>query len=144
MAFSLFQKRIGSLADLLGLAPSREPASGRAGFRARGACLEKNKNRPRRGRSISTSHSFDTGAAWQNLALQAHLLGWGTRAIGGYDREKARIALRVPEDFALEAAVAIGRPGDKSLLSAEFQDREIPSGRQSLKELVIEGGFANA
>lgn len=94
--------------------------------------------------SISTSHSFDTGAAWQNLALQAHLLGWATRAIGGYDREKARIALRVPDDFALEAAVAIGRPGDKSLLSPEFQDREIPSGRHSLKELVIEGGFAAA
>jgi nitroreductase len=90
------------------------------------------------------SHSFDTGAAWQNLALQAHLLGWGTRAIGGYNRDQARVVLNVPDDFALEAAVAIGKPGDKTLLSAELQEREVPSGRQPLKDLVIAGGFPAA
>jgi len=90
------------------------------------------------------SHSFDTGASWQNLALQAHLLGWGTRAIGGYNREQARIVLNVPEDYALEAAVAIGKPGDKSLLPAELQEREAPSGRHPLRELVLAGGFPAA
>jgi len=99
----------------------------------------------REGASVpSRSHSFDTGAAWQNLALQAHLLGWRTRAIGGYNREQARIALRVPEDYALEAAVAIGKPGDKSLLPADMQERELPNGRHPLQDLVIEGGFPAA
>lgn len=91
--------------------------------------------------AASKSHSFDAGAAWQNFALQAHLSGWATRAIGGYDRDKARSALRVPDDYALEAAVAIGRPGDRSLLPADLQEREIPTGRHPLKDLVFAGGF---
>jgi nitroreductase len=90
----------------------------------------------------SKSHSFDTGAAWQNLALQAHLLGWGTRAIGGYDREKARVALSVPEEFALEAAVAIGKPASKSTLPPDLQEREVPTGRLSTRDLVREGAFS--
>lgn len=87
----------------------------------------------------ATSNSFDTGAAWQNFALQAHALGWGTRAIGGYDRDKARVALRVPEEFALEFAVAVGKPGDRSLLPPDQQAREVPNGRHPLQSLVIEG-----
>jgi len=90
----------------------------------------------------SKSHSFDTGAAWQNLALQAHLLGWGTRAIGGYDRDKARVALGVPEEFALEAAVAIGKPASKSTLPPDLQERDVPTGRLSTKDLVREGAFS--
>lgn len=91
--------------------------------------------------SPSRSHSFDTGAAWQNFALQAHHSGWGTRAIGGYDREKARALLNVPAEFALEAAIAIGRAGDRSLLPAELQARETPNERLPLAELVFNGGF---
>jgi nitroreductase len=94
--------------------------------------------------TVSKSHSFDAGAAWQNFALQAHALGWGTRAIGGYDREKARVALNVPDDFALEAGIAIGKPGDKARLPAELQDKEIPNGRLPLKDLLLEGGFSAA
>jgi nitroreductase len=87
------------------------------------------------------THSFDAGAAWQNFALQTHLLGWGTRAIGGFDREKARAALKVPEDFAIEAMIAIGKPADKSVLPAEFHEREVPNSRQPIRELVSEGAF---
>ena len=94
--------------------------------------------------TVSRFHSFDAGAAWQNFALQAHLLGWGTRAIGGYDREKARAALHVPADFELEAAIAVGKPGDKSLLPEDFRERETPNGRHPIKDLVFEGGFATA
>jgi nitroreductase len=90
---------------------------------------------------VSKSHSFDTGAAWQNLALQAHLLGWGTRAIGGYDRDKARIVLGVPEDFALEAAVAIGKPAGKAALPPDLQEREVPTSRLPIAEFVWEGRF---
>ena len=89
----------------------------------------------------SRTHSFDTGAAWQNLALQASEAGWPAHAIGGFDRDKAREALRIPEEFAVEIAIAIGRQGDKSLLPPDLQEREAPNSRYELKELVLEGGF---
>jgi nitroreductase len=87
------------------------------------------------------THSFDTGAAWAQLALQAHLLGWSTRAIGGLDRDKARVALAVPDDFAVEAGVAIGRPGPKENLPPSLQEREFPNSRKPLSETVAEGVF---
>lgn len=90
------------------------------------------------------THSFDSGAAWQNIALQAHLSGWGTRAIGGFDREKARTALNVPDEFAVEAVIAIGKPTDKSVLPAEFHEREVPNSRQPITELIFDGGFKKA
>lgn len=89
----------------------------------------------------ATTHSFDTGAAWSNLAHQASLLGWQTHAVGGFDKERARAALNIPGDFAIEVMVAIGRRGDKTTLPENFQSREAPSDRLPLAELVREGGF---
>ncbi|CAH1661283.1 hypothetical protein CHELA1G11_12409 [Hyphomicrobiales bacterium] len=37
----------------------------------------------------SYSHSFDAGAAWGFLALQATLLGWHSHAMTGFDHENA-------------------------------------------------------
>ena len=94
--------------------------------------------------SPSASHAFDAGAAWANLALQASISGWHTHAIGGYDKNKAREVLGIPEDYALEAAIAIGKLGDKSILPQGLQEREQPSSRRPLGELIAEGGFAFA
>ena len=57
----------------------------------------------------SRSHSFDTGAAWALLALQATRLGYATRGMTGVDFTRARIELDVPERFQVEAAIALGR-----------------------------------
>jgi nitroreductase len=90
------------------------------------------------------SHAFDAGAAWASLALQATLSGWHTHGIGGFDKAQARERLGIPEDYALQAAVAIGRQGDKSALPESLQAREQPSQRRPLAELVAEGRFAFA
>lgn len=90
------------------------------------------------------SHSFDTGAAWANLALQATKLGWRAHGMGGFDVEKARTELKVPEDYEVEIAVALGRRGDKSLLPESFYKGETPSGRRPLAETVFEGAFPTA
>ena len=92
----------------------------------------------------SRTHSFDTGAAWQNFALQATEAGWPTHAMGGFDREKARLALKIPDDFAVEVAIAIGKQADKSVLPPELQEKEIPNSRHDLKDLILEGGFQGA
>jgi nitroreductase len=89
----------------------------------------------------SHSHSFDAGAAWAMMALQATKLGYHAHGMTGVDFERARVELDVPERFRLEAAVAIGRQGDKSALPEALQAREIPSTRKPLGELVFHGRF---
>lgn len=90
------------------------------------------------------SHTFDTGAAWGYLALQASHAGWYTHAIGGYDKTKARQVLGIPEDYLPEAIIAIGKQADKSILPEGLQEKEIPSTRQPVSQLVAEGGFSFA
>ncbi len=89
----------------------------------------------------SASHSFDAGAAWAHLALQAHLWGWSTHAMGGFDRERARQTLSVPADHQIEVFIAVGRQGDPSALPDWARLREKPSERRPLAEIVREGSF---
>lgn len=90
----------------------------------------------------SHSHSFDAGAAWAFLALQATRLGYHSHAMTGVEFDKARAELQVPDRFRIEAAVAVGRIGDKALLPDYLQDREQPSGRNDVAQLAKAGNFA--
>ena len=87
----------------------------------------------------SPTHSFDTGAACGFMVLQALKLGWHAHGMVGFDHERARMTLSVPKDFVVEAAFAIGRLGDASLLHEALQSREKPSDRHSLNQLAFEG-----
>lgn len=89
----------------------------------------------------SYSHSFDAGAAWSAIALQAQLLGLQAHAMTGIHMDKAREILSIPEDFRVEAAVAIGRVGDKAQLPDYLQARETPSPRRPLSEIAFNGTF---
>jgi nitroreductase len=89
----------------------------------------------------SPTHSFDTGAAWGYLALQASLSGWQAHGMAGIERDKIRAELDIPEGYAVEAGIAIGRPGDKSTLPEALQARETPSPRNPLTAIAAEGRF---
>ncbi len=89
----------------------------------------------------SHSHSFDTGAAWAQMALQATLSGYQAHGMVGFDMDRAFAELNVPEGCRVEAAIVIGKQGDKSLLPEAIQAREAPSGRNALSESALEGGF---
>jgi len=91
----------------------------------------------------SVTHQFDTGSAWENLAIQAVSQGLVTHAMAGFDYEKARKDLAVPVDFEVVAMIAIGKRGPKEKLSPELQAREIPNTRKPLSEIVMEGKFGN-
>jgi len=91
----------------------------------------------------SITHQFDTGSAWENLAIQAVSQGLVTHAMAGFDYEKARKDLAVPVDFEVVAMIAIGKRGPKEKLSPELQAREIPNTRKPLSEIVMEGKFEN-
>ena len=93
------------------------------------------------GRPCST-HSYDTGAAWQNLALQASLLGLAVHGIAGFDHKRTREELKIPAEYAIDAMAVIGRPGLKADLPENFQARESPNDRRPLSATVCEGVFS--
>lgn len=90
---------------------------------------------------VSHSHSFDTGAAWMLLALQARAMGFYTHAMQGVEFEQARNELGVPERFRIEVAVAVGRIGDASSLSENLRAREKASDRRPVGDFAFAGGF---
>jgi len=86
-------------------------------------------------------HSFDTGAAWQNLALEGARRELAIHGMAGFDYERAAAELEVPDEFDVEAMVAIGERAPPETLPDELQEREQPSDRKSLAEIVHRGGF---
>jgi len=87
-------------------------------------------------------HTFDSGAAFENLALQAAIMGLVAHGMAGFDRDKARADLHVPDDYDVEAMIALGHPGDPAELPEGLIEREVPSGRKPLREITCEGPFA--
>ncbi|MFY8093750.1 MAG: nitroreductase family protein [Niveispirillum sp.] len=92
----------------------------------------------------STSHAFDTGAAAFSLSLQASILGWNTRTVGGINRADAKLALGVPDDYSINVAVVIGRRGAADELPEKYRAREVLTDRLPLDRIVAEGRFAVA
>jgi nitroreductase len=89
----------------------------------------------------SRTHSYDTGAAWENFALQGWRQGLVVHGMEGFDYERARAELRIPDEFQVEAMAAVGKPGAKELLSEKLQKRESPNDRRKLTESICEGPF---
>ena len=89
----------------------------------------------------SHSHSFDAGSAFVSLALQAMRSGWMTHGMVGLDFNSAFATLGLPQGYRVEAAVAVGRQGDRSTLPEALQARETPNGRLRVSEIAFEGGF---
>jgi len=91
--------------------------------------------------ATSHTHSFDAGAAWACLALQATRMGYRAHGMSGVDFDRARIELAVPHRFRVEAAAAIGRIGDPAILTEKLQAREFPSGRNPVEQFAFAGNF---
>lgn len=86
-------------------------------------------------------HSFDTGAAWENLALEGARRDLAVHGMAGFDYERAAEELDVPEEYEVEAMVAIGKRAPPETLPEDLQEREQPSDRKPLEEIVHQGGF---
>jgi len=91
----------------------------------------------------SHSHSFDAGAAWALLALQATALGYHAHGMTGVDFDKARAELAVPDDYRIEAAVAIGRKDSPERLPEPLRAREVPSARNPVAQVAVAGAFGD-
>lgn len=110
---------------------------------ARGAALVmiiSRKNFAHNG-EYSRTHSFDAGAAWENMALQAASMNLVCHGMSGFDYDKARLVCNIPQGYEIEAMFVIGKPGDVSRLPDYLQSKEEPSTREPLEKLVNEGAF---
>jgi nitroreductase len=90
---------------------------------------------------FSITHKYDTGAAWENLALEATSRVLVAHGMQGFDYKKAKEDLEIPDDFDVMAMIAIGKKGLKENLPPNLQEKEKPNNRKPLNEIVMEGGF---
>jgi nitroreductase len=67
---------------------------------------------------------YDTGAATENLCLQAAALGLMAHQMGGFDADKAREAFDVPVQYELMAMITIGYQLPENEISEGMKDRE--------------------
>lgn len=87
----------------------------------------------------SVTHSFDTGAAWQNFALEAADRGLVAHGMQGFNYEKAHEVMEVPDGYQVEAMVAVGSMADESSLPEDM--RVEPNGRKPQEKTVTKGKF---
>jgi nitroreductase len=89
----------------------------------------------------SITHSYDAGAAWENFALQGFHQGLVVHGMEGFDYDRARKELHIPEEFQVEAMAAVGKPGPKESLAEKLQERESPNDRRKVTDSIREGPF---
>lgn len=85
----------------------------------------------------------DTGAASENLCLQAVALGLMAHQMGGFDVDNIRAVAGVPPQYMPMAMIAVGYPAEPATFSPEVAERETASRkRRALGELFFDGGWA--
>lgn len=85
---------------------------------------------------------YDTGAAAENLCLQAVASGLMAHQMGGFDVEKTRSTYNIPKEFALMAMIAVGYQGEPEVLNDELKELELAArARTPLGVHFFEGGW---
>lgn len=80
---------------------------------------------------------FDTGTSWGFMQIEAWKRGYVTHAMAGFDSEKAREVLNIPEEYDLICMVAMGKLGKVEDLDSTFRAIEKPNTRKSIEELMF-------
>lgn len=85
------------------------------------------------------THSFDTGAAWMSLALQASRMGLVVHGMEGFDYDRAPAVAGLPPGTVPECMIAIGHPGAIEDLPEKYRAREAPNDRNPVSSFAFEG-----
>ena len=75
------------------------------------------------------------------ITPEAARKGLVAHGMEGFDYGKAREALEIPGDYDVECMIAVGRKGRKEDLPKDLQERETPSTRKHLKDIIMKGKF---
>jgi nitroreductase len=89
-------------------------------------------------------HAYhDVGMATQNLFLQAEAHGLHCHGMAGFDEDKARSTLQIPDTHDPVAAIAIGyHADDLSKVDAKLVERDqLPRTRKALRDCVYTGAW---
>jgi len=89
------------------------------------------------------THSFDTGAAVENLALQGYSMGFVVHGMEGFDYDKARLFFNISDNYDIEAVFVVGKPGPLSVLPEKLQLKEVRSDRKKVEQFVFKDFFKN-
>lgn len=82
----------------------------------------------------------DTGAASENLCLQATAMGLMTHQMGGFDKDRAAAVFNVPERYTPMAMMAVGYQLPIDAMSEAQKERELAErGRRPLSENFFDG-----
>jgi nitroreductase len=67
---------------------------------------------------------YDTGAATENLCLQAAALGLMVHQMGGFDTDKTRELFNIPEQFTPMAMMTVGYQLEEDKIPDDMKERE--------------------
>lgn len=85
---------------------------------------------------------YDTGAAAENLCLQAAAQGLMAHQMGGFDTEKTRQSFNIPLEYECMAMIAVGHPASADVLEGDLKTRELSERlRSPLEERFFEGAW---
>lgn len=85
---------------------------------------------------------YDTGAAAENLCLQASSMGLMAHQMGGFNADLAREKFSIPAQFTPMAMVCVGYAADIATVTGETLARETaPRSRRPLNELFFAGSW---
>lgn len=86
---------------------------------------------------------YDLGAAASHLVLQAAAMGLAARQMRGFDVERARAELGIPQGHDPVSCIAIGRPAPASALPEGLVEKETaPRTRHAQGEFVHGAGWS--
>jgi nitroreductase len=88
---------------------------------------------------------YDTGAASENLCLQATAMGLMAHQMGGFDADEVRDSFSIPTGYEPMAMIAVGHPGQVDGLDGALRERELAERkRRPLSEIFFEDSWATA
>jgi nitroreductase len=84
----------------------------------------------------------DVGQAVACMTVQATASGLQVHQMAGFDIEKARVSLEIPENHDPVAMIAVGYPSDPAALTGDQREREMaPRKRRRISEFVYGGAW---
>lgn len=85
---------------------------------------------------------YDTGAATENLVLQATSMGLVVHQMGGFDAEKVLVDFNIPEDYTAIAMIAIGYQAEAETLPEDYREMETKEReRENLGQNFFDGAW---
>ena len=85
---------------------------------------------------------YDTGAAAENLCLQASSVGLAAHQMGGFNSDLACEKFAIPSQYTPMAMLAVGYEGDANDLPDDLKTRELAARkRKPLGELFFNGAW---